>query len=162
MVLFTVFRTKMISIFKMKIYLKKISKHQSEYKIVRNNGSIECISLDIKIYLIHDITHFVVEKNLGYSKGFWGMLSNGYSFKELFGKENPLTTELRFIEKIVGPVQSVFLGYLRKQDFSIHLSHVDFNFNQKLLENCLAEIKSIVMEWDKLEFGNTLTLEWRS
>ena len=144
----------------MEIFLKKTTKDQCEYKIIRSDKSTELISLDMKTYFVHDITHFVVEKNLGYSKGFWGMLSNGYAFNELFGKENPLTAELRFIEKVVGPVQSVFLGYIPTQHFPMYLSHLNFDFKEGLLETCIAEIKSILEEWEQLKFGQMLSLEW--
>lgn len=91
----------------MKIEIKKNIQFQCEYTITRKDKSIDLTILETKTYFLHDICHFVVEKNLQYSKGFWGMLSQGHSFKEQIGKDNPQTNELRFIEQIVGPVQSV-------------------------------------------------------
>jgi hypothetical protein len=92
----------------MKINIKKKTQYQYEDKITRKDKSIEIISLESKTHLLHDICHYVVERNLKYTKGFWGMLSLGHSFKELFGKDNPQTTELRFIAQIVGPIQSIY------------------------------------------------------
>lgn len=144
----------------MEIHLKKTARYQFEYKILRDDMPEELISLDTKTYLIHDITHYVVEKNLGYAKGFWGMLSQGYSFNQLFGKENPLTTELQFIEKIVGPVQSVYIGYLDKEQFQIAISHLNFEFDEALLDKCVEEIKRIMRDWEKLRVGGALKLKW--
>jgi hypothetical protein len=144
----------------MNILTKKITNYECEYTITREDASVEVITLDVKTYLIHDITHFVVEKHLGYGKGFWGMLAAGHSFNELFGKKNKLTAELRHIEKIVGPIQSVFLGYISKQDFPVYIEHLDFIIKETTLENCLMEIKTILEQWEQLTQGNALQLIW--
>src|SRR4051812_47000069 len=99
----------------MKIQLRKITDYKCEYSITRDDKSVELISLETKVFLLHDICHYAVEKNLQYTNGFWGMLSQGYSFKQLFGKENPLTTDLRFVEQLVGPIQSTFLKQIPRQ-----------------------------------------------
>ena len=145
----------------MKIEIKKATNHRCEYTITRDDKSVERITLDTKTYLVHDICHYAVEKNLKYSKGFWGMLSDGYSFSELFGKKNPNTTELRFIEQIVGPVQSVFLGNIPKQDFDLFVKHLDLTLTEDILHACLTEIETILKQWEQLSIGQRLTLEWR-
>lgn len=145
----------------MKILLKKLNSLQCEYTIIREDSSTEQIILDSKTYFAHDVCHYVVEKHLGYTKGFWGMLAQGYSFKELLGKENSLTEELRFIEKIVGPIQAVYSGYFPKKELGIHIEHLDFEVNSSVLENCLIEIDLILKKWEKLSFGQLLELEWK-
>jgi hypothetical protein len=145
----------------MKIEIKKATPYQSEYTITRDDKSVEVISLETKTYLVHDICHYVVEKNLQYSKGFWGMLSKGYALNELFGKDNPQTTELRFIEKIVGPVQSTYLGYIPRQHFEEFIKHLDFTMPESILNTCLTEIETTVKKWEQLSTGQRLTLEWQ-
>lgn len=144
----------------MKIEIKKKTPYKCEYKIIRDDKSVGIIDLETKTYLIHDICHYVVEKNLYYLKGFWGMLSSGHSFNELLGKDNPQTTELRLIEKIVGPVQSVHLGYIAKQDFHEHIGHLHFTMSDNILSTCLTEIKTIIDHWEELTTEQLLTLEW--
>lgn len=144
----------------MKIEIKKLTKYQCEYFLTRNDLSVEIITLETKTYFIHDVCHYVVEKNLEYSKGFWGMLSQGYSFKELFGKDNTLTTELRFIEQVVGPVQSVYLGNIPKQNVNQFVQHINFAMSESLLDECLTEIASILTTWEHLPVGEKITLEW--
>lgn len=144
----------------MKIEIKKKTEYQCEYTITRKDKSIELITLETKTYFLHDICHYVVERNLRYPKGFWGMLSLGHSFEELFGKNNPQTTELRFIEQIVGPVQSVYWGHIPKANFDEHIRHLDFTIAESTLASCLAEIDSIVEHWRKLALGQKLTLQW--
>lgn len=145
----------------MKIEIKKKTQYQCEYTLTRADKSVEQISLETKTYFVHDICHYVVEKNLEYSKGFWGMLAKGHSFNELFGKENPQTTELRFIEQIVGPVQSVHWGHIPRQNFEQSISHLDFTMTDNVLSSCLTEINTITENWEKLPVGQQLTLEWK-
>lgn len=145
----------------MKIEIKKKTQYQCEYTLSRADKSVEQISLETKTYFVHDMCHYVVEKNLEYSKGFWGMLEQGFSFNELFGKENPQTTELRFIEQIVGPVQSVHWGHIPRQNFNQSISHLDFTMTDDVLSSCLTEINIIIENWEKLPLGQNLTLEWK-
>ena len=144
----------------MKISLKKATKFQCEYTILRNNNSVEVITLDAKTYLLHDICHFVVERHMGYRNGFWGMLAQGQSFNSLFGKHNPQTADLRFIEQIVGPVQSVYSGHIPEANFRESIGHLDVTIADDFLTRCLAEVKAILDQWEQLPMGQHLTLEW--
>ena len=144
----------------MKVTFSKISKFKSEYKLVRKDKSEAKIFLDAKTFVVHDICHFIVEKNLGYQNGFWGMLAQGYNFEELFGKENVLTEELRFIEKIVGPIQSIYLGHFKKEDFRMLTGHLNFDVNDALIEKCLSEIDTLNADWRNLQIGQSITLDF--
>lgn len=144
----------------MQVKITKKTNHQCEYLITRDDQSVERITLETKTYLLHDICHFVVEKNLEYPKGFWGMLAQGYTFNSLFGKANPQTTELRFIEQIIGPIQSVYSGHIAEHHFSQTIAHLDFILPEETLSVCLTEIKGIMEEWEQLRLEQHLTLEW--
>lgn len=145
----------------MKIEVKKATKHQCQYSVTRNDKSVERITLETKTYLVHDICHFAVEDNLHYVNGFWGLLSQGHSVNSLFGKDNPQTIELRFIERIVGPVQSVYSGHIPKEDFEQYISHLDNTMTNNFLGSCLTEIRAILQKWEQLSVGQYLTLKWR-
>jgi hypothetical protein len=145
----------------MKIEIMNKMQYQCQYNITRTDKSVERIVIDTKTYFVHDICHCVVEKNLNYSKGFWSMLSLGHSLNELFGKDNPQTTELRFIEQIVGPVQFVHWGYIPKHDFAEHIQHLDFTMTENLLTSCLTEINLIIQNWRQLQMGQQIALEWK-
>ena len=144
----------------MKIELKKITNYQCEYTLTRDDQSLERITLETKTFLLHDICHFAVENNLEYKKGFWGMLSQGYTFSELFGKNNPQTEELRFIEQVVGPIQSVYSGHILKQDFEQYIKHLNFTMTENILERCLADIRAIIEKWEQLAVEQQLILEF--
>lgn len=145
----------------MKIEIKKKTQFQCEYIIIRKDNSTEIITLETKTYLLHGICHFVVEMNLQYSKGFWGMLFLRHTFNELFGKDNPQTTKLRFIEQIIGPVQSVYWGHIPIENFEEYTTYLDFNLLENILIICLDEINSIMENWQQLPIGGHLMLEWK-
>lgn len=119
------------------------------------------ITLDMKTFLLHDVCHYVVEKNMGYAKGFWGMLAEGYTFNQLSGKNNPQTAGLRFAEQIVGPVQNTFLGNIPEEDFEFYVAHLDVTMTQPVLQACLLEIETILKSWAFLTTGKQLDLEWK-
>lgn len=144
----------------MKIEIKKNTHYQCEYTITKADGTVENIALETKTYLIHDICHYAVEKTLGFKNGFWGTLSNGYLFNALFNKQDPQLAQLRAIETIVGPVQSVFSGHLPKNKFPDFIAHLDFKMTDAQLEQCLTEIENFNAEWRNLLPGQHLTLEW--
>lgn len=144
----------------MKIEIKKLSLYQCAYTLTRKDQSVERITLETKTYLIHDICHFSVEKNLKEEHGFWGLLSQGFRFEELFGKNNPRTERLRFIEQIVGPVQAVCSGHIPVTGFDQCMAHLDFKMPSEWIDACLAEINEIVEKWERLPVGQELTLHF--
>ncbi|WP_057938091.1 hypothetical protein [Algoriphagus resistens] len=144
----------------MRITIHKVSNFRSEYTILREDNSVEQITHETKTYLVHDLCHFVVERALKLSNGFWGMLSQGYSFNDLFGKENPETTGLRAVEQLVGPIQSVYLNYISRQDFENNSEHLAYKIPSHLLTKCLTEIKKLMEEWEQLAIGQSLDMEW--
>lgn len=144
----------------MKIEIKKISNFKSHYCINRTDGSEEVITLDTKTFLTHDLCHYVVEKRLEFKNGFWGLLSQGYAFKELFGRENELTEELKFVEKVVGPIQSVYMGYFKKEDLSMLIHHIDIEVNIDKVDACLLELGDLTNKWKNMTLGDTLQLDW--
>lgn len=144
----------------MKIEIQKKTPYQCVYSLTRADKNLEVIALDTKTYLLHDLCHYVVEKHLKYADGFWGSLAGGAAFKELFGKENPQTEGLRFIEKIVGPVQSVYWGHIPPKDFEACISHLQFPVPKDFAAVCRAEIASLMQTWEALPVGGQLTLDW--
>lgn len=56
------------------------------------------------VFPIHDITHYVVETELGFSSGFFGLIANGWDIRDTTGKgaRGPLPPEAVTVENIVG------------------------------------------------------------
>ena len=130
-------------------------------RVRRADGSEASAELHTKTYLLHDLCHFGVEKQLRYEKGFWGMLAAGHAFDQLNGKQNSLTNELRFIEKIVGPVQSIVSGHLAAGDFAMSTSYLESDAARNLdVEQVVEMIQDLLRKWNRLPFGQSLILQF--
>jgi len=55
-------------------------------------------------FALHDLTHFAVETTLGYRRGFFGLVAEGWDFEDTTGKgaRGPLPPEAGEVEGIVG------------------------------------------------------------
>jgi hypothetical protein len=55
-------------------------------------------------FALHDLTHFAVETTLGYRRGFFGLISEGWDIEDTTGKgtRGPLTPEAVEVEGVVG------------------------------------------------------------
>ncbi len=59
-------------------------------------------------FALHDLTHFAVETSLGYRRGFFGLIAEGWDIEETSGKSprGPLPDEALEVERIVGAFDS--------------------------------------------------------
>jgi len=145
----------------MNIEFKKINVSNHELKIVRSDKTSEQTVLDTKTYLLHDICHYYVEKELKTFDGFWGMLAQGYQIEQLFGKTNPLTEKLRIIEWIVGGTQSVYSNHMDESEFWNYIKSVDVNFiNNEFLAKVIPQINEFMSRWKYLSIGKTSILNF--
>jgi hypothetical protein len=55
-------------------------------------------------FALHDLTHFAVETTLGYRRGFFGLIAEGWDFEDTTGKgsRGPLPPEAGEAECLVG------------------------------------------------------------
>lgn len=144
----------------MKISFTRLNSHSHELRVHRADGSSETATLETSVFFLHDLAHFVVEKMLDYRGGFWGMLAVGHALSELNGKTNPLTEKLRFIEKIVGPVQSAYMGHFPAAFVATATSHLSFPLPDGFAEAAIMRIGSLEHDWKALPFGGILELDW--
>jgi hypothetical protein len=146
---------------KMKIDFKKVNVSNHEMEIVRSDYSTEKTILDTKTYLLHDICHFFVEKELNTLDGFWGMLSQGYQLEQLFGKTNHLTEKLRVIEFIVGGTQSVYSKHMDESEFWNYIKAVDLKISgTEFLKRVIPPIEDFMNRWKFLPIGDSMTLHF--
>lgn len=141
----------------MKIEFFKIDGKSHKTTIIRQDGSVASVTLDTQTYFLHDLCHYVVEQELNYKKGFWGMLAEGYDFHELSGKENPLTEELKFIERVVGPVQSIVSGHLPIENFENSVGYLNTEITKGFdVGMVVREIKELAGRWRGVKYGESL------
>jgi hypothetical protein len=55
-------------------------------------------------FALHDLTHYAVETSLGYRRGFFGLIAEGWDVEDTTGKgaRGPLPAEAVEVERIVG------------------------------------------------------------
>jgi hypothetical protein len=55
-------------------------------------------------FALHDLTHYAVETTLGYRRGFFGLIAEGWDVEDTTGKgaRGPLPAEAVEVERIVG------------------------------------------------------------
>jgi len=64
----------------------------------RQNGQLA------SVFPFHDMTHYVVESELGFRSGFFGLVANGWDISDTGGKSarGPLPPEAVVVEQVVG------------------------------------------------------------
>ena len=67
----------------------RITKNTGKAHIIlyqRNDGSETWMSAD-DFFVLHDLSHYAIEKTLGYTTAFMGMLNNGMDIKDFENRE---------------------------------------------------------------------------
>jgi hypothetical protein len=90
----------------MQVRLKKIPEG-TVLTVIRADGSVASQRNGHgEFFALHDITHFVVESELGFRSAFFGLLSEGWDFRSFTDKRDPryaaLPDEALLAEHIVG------------------------------------------------------------
>jgi hypothetical protein len=94
----------------MKIAISK-SGNRSKLVCTRENGTFVVADLGPNLPY-HDLAHYVIENKLRLRKGFWGMISSGYSISELSDKNVIITLDVESLvsEVIARALQSLASG----------------------------------------------------
>ncbi len=78
-------------------------------------------------FALHDLTHFAVESTLGFRRGFFGLIAEGWEIEETTGKHarGPLPSEAREVELIVGKLdgERACGAIWTAEDFNQHLAN---------------------------------------
>ena len=116
-----------------------------------------------RFFPLHDLTHLAVESVLGYRRGFFGLLSEGWDFDDTTGKgaKGSLPPEAGEVESIVGRffVEQASGARWTAEEFCDSLS-------RKLTEEELARVRrrrsELFAEWAAVEPGGVLNLKFPS
>ena len=125
-------------------------------------------------FAFHDLTHFAVETTLGFRRGFYGLLADGWDIADTGGKgaRGPLPAEALLVEQIVGLFDRERVGG------AAPLSATEFNdqlqwllaagrlregrpFTDPELAAVRERIDALHREWATLAPGATLELTFR-
>jgi hypothetical protein len=116
---------------------------------------------DAAHFALHDLTHFAVETGLGYRRGFFGLIAEGWDVEDTTGKgtRGALPAEAIEVEKIVGLFDS-------ERGSGVLWSAEEFNAfaPRALTEGEIQAIRALRSRlfgrWSAIEPGGRLELEF--
>jgi hypothetical protein len=112
-------------------------------------------------FALHDLTHFAVESTLGYRRGFFGLIAEGWEIEDTTGKgsRGPLPPEAGEVELIVGmfDMERASGALVTAGDFAIHGPRRLTDEEIARVRTCRGELFS---RWSAVEPGSTLDLRF--
>ncbi|HEV3483262.1 MAG TPA: hypothetical protein VGR97_13155 [Candidatus Acidoferrales bacterium] len=114
-------------------------------------------------FALHDLTHFAVETSLGYQRGFFGLIAEGWDIADTSGRgpRGPLPDQAFEVERIVGVFDS-------ERASSVLWTAEEFNeFGPRALSNTeIAKVRAaraaLFKKWSEVSPGQTLNLEFHA
>jgi hypothetical protein len=123
-------------------------------------------------FALHDLTHFAVESTLGFQRGFFGLISEGWEIEDTTGKgaRGPLPNEAVEVEHIVGFFDTERGGgvLLTAEDFNHYAAMQSSSFGRpaprRLTGDDIARIRAcrgeLFSRWFAIEPGSALELRF--
>ena len=112
-------------------------------------------------FALHDLTHFAVESTLGFRRGFFGLIAEGWDIDDTTGKgdRGPLPREAVEVERIVGLFDTERASgvLLTAEDFASHAPRGLTEEEIVQVRTCRGELFS---RWSALEPGGTMELRF--
>ncbi len=138
-------------------------------RCMRDNGSVTWQKQESRhapFFALHDLTHFALETMLGFPRGFFGLIAEGWEIEDTTGKgsRGPLPEEAALVECIVGTLDSERASgdVLAAEDFNGCLR----SSLRILTEQDLARVRERQAElhaaWQAVPPGETLSLDFPS
>ena len=154
----------------LKLSIKRISPTHHTLRYVREDGSGEEKAFESKSTLLHDFMHLAIESEAQLMHGFFGLLTQGYSYDELAGKapsQYP-EEEAMNVEMVVGPFSAITKGKATATQlieglgnlFGAHGKPVPSWVTSGMLDRAYQRYQCILGKWNSLKYGETLELEF--
>ncbi|MFN0180874.1 MAG: hypothetical protein ACKVZ0_18885 [Gemmatimonadales bacterium] len=146
----------------------------SVLKCTRADGTTTWQRLDGRLagfFPIHDLTHFAIETELGFRRGFYGLISEGWDIDDTTGRtaRGPLPDEALVVEHLVGAFDGERASGTRgtAEDFN-HFAAIYFTnggrpvpapITDEQLARARARLNELIGRWAAVPPGGTLDLE---
>lgn len=155
------------------IQITKRSDGGGVLRCIRTDGSVTWQKQESRhaaFFALHDLTHFAVESTLGFKRGFFGLVAEGWEIEETTGKRarGPLPDEAKQVEYIVGSLDSeraagaIWTAEDFNQQAAIHAKSAGTAQPRRLTDEELARVRArtaeLFGEWRSVEPGKTLEL----
>ena len=112
-------------------------------------------------FALHDLTHFAVESTLGYRRGFFGLIAEGWEIDDTTGKgaRGRLPEQAIEVEHIVGMFDTERGSgvLITAEDFDSHAPRRLTDAEVARVRTCRGELFS---RWFALEPGGTMELRF--
>ena len=121
-------------------------------------------------FALHDLTHFAVESTLGFQRGFFGLIAEGWEMDDTTGKgaRGPLPEEAAEVEFIVGSLDrerasaAIWTADEFNEFASIHAASSGRRAPRLLSDEELARVRKrraeLFSQWHALQPGETIEL----
>lgn len=149
----------------------KLSKkgNRNQLTCIRKDGSMVQSNLGPNIPY-HDLAHYVAEKNLGLSEGFFGNVQYGYSIEQLSDKKiiKKLGKETLVAEMCARTLQLLSSGActrdefpeIIKQEMELFGIQIPLDISRENIRKMLNQYDKLVEAWNNLPDGETMELEF--
>jgi hypothetical protein len=158
----------------LKIQITKRPDGSGLLRCVRADGSItwQKQERNAAFFALHDLTHFAVESTLGFRRGFYGLIAEGWNVEDFSGKgaRGPLPDEAVEVEYLVGSLDAERAGgdTWRADEFNHHVAmYAGISGREKprvLTDEALGRVRAqrdeLFGEWFALGPGGTLDLSY--
>lgn len=135
----------------------------------RNDGSKTWMNAD-GFFVLHDLSHYALEKTLGYSSAFMGMLNGGISIQDFEDREKRKTIivskEAAYAENmanlfLVENTQGNFEDFNQISQQAFNTSWKNFplpHLSEGEINEVRASLKQLIKQWKELPAGETMIL----
>jgi hypothetical protein len=112
-------------------------------------------------FALHDLTHFAVETTLGYRRGFFGLIAEGWDIEDMTGKgkRGPLPGETTEAESVVGLFDMERLaGAVWSAEEMNSVSHIARRLADEEILTVRKRRGELFRQWSAVPAGGTLEL----
>jgi hypothetical protein len=132
-------------------------------RCTRSDGSItwQKQSRHAAHFALHDLTHYAVEKTLGYKRAFFGLIAEGWNMDDVTGKgaQGPLPPEAIEAEGVVGVFDSERAsGTLWTSEEFAQFAPRPLTVDQ--IQGIRAFRSTLFQQWREVQPGQTLVLNF--
>ena len=157
----------------MRLQITKRSDGGAVLKCIRNDGSVTWQRVDdnhAAFFPLHDLTHYAVETELGFHRGFFGLLAEGWDIAETTGNtaRGPLPNEALEVEYLVSAFSAERAGGAAASTEEFNQLATTFaagkgmpaprQLSDEELARVRARFADLAMRWRALPAGETLAL----
>lgn len=152
--------------------LIRITRHSNKphtIKYIRDNGTETWMPAD-DFFVRHDLSHYALEKILGYRTAFNGMLNNGMGIKDFEDRTKRaqilVTDEATYAENMA----NLFLGETVQGEFpdfnavqqetyaAMKTNYAAITLPVEKIKAIRSYLRELLQQWDSLPEGNSLEL----